>query len=36
MSINTLFQKANKFFIENNHIKGLEILKGIWVQYPKN
>jgi len=36
MSINTLFQKANKFFIENNHIKGLEILKGIWFQYPKN
>lgn len=36
MSINTLFQKANKFFIENNHIKGLEILKGIWFKYPKN
>ena len=36
MSINILFQKANKSFIENNHIKGLEILKDIWIQYPKN
>ena len=36
MSIDILFQKANKFFIENNHIKGLDILKDIWIQYPKN
>ena len=36
MSINNLFQKANKFFIENNHIKGLDILKDVWIQYPKN
>ena len=36
MSINILFQKANKFFIENNCLKGLGILKNIWIQYPKN
>ena len=36
MSINIRFQKANKFFIENNYLKGLEILKNVWIQYPKN
>ena len=36
MSINNLFKKANKFFIENNYIEGLGILKDIWIQYPKN
>ena len=36
MSINILFQKANKFFIQKNYIKGLQILKDIWIKYPKN
>ena len=36
MSINTLFQKANKFFIEKKYFKGLCILKNIWIIYPKN
>ena len=33
MSINNLFKKANKFFIEKNYIEGLGILKDIWIQY---
>ena len=36
MSINILFQKANKFFIKNNHIQGLNVLKDIWIRYPNN
>ena len=36
MSINILFQKANKFFIEKNYIKGLQTLRDIWIKYPKN
>ena len=36
MSINILFQKANKFFIEKNYTQGLHILIDIWIKYPKN
>ena len=36
MSINILFQKANKFFIKNNYIEGLNVLKDIWIRYPNN
>ena len=36
MSINLLFQKANKLFLNNKHIEGLNILKDIWFNYPKN
>ena len=36
MSINILFQKANKFFIKNNYIAGLNVLKDIWIRYPNN
>ena len=36
MSINLLFQKANKLFLDNKHIEGLNILKEIWFNYPKN
>ncbi len=36
MSINDLFHKANKSFLDSNHIQGLNILKDIWLEYPKN
>ena len=36
MSINTLFQKANKFFIDNNHLEGFRTFLDIWFKYPKN
>ena len=36
MSINLMFQKANKLFLDNKHIQGLSILKDIWLKYPKN
>ena len=36
MSINILIQKANKFFMEKKVFEGLQILKDIWIKYPKN
>ena len=36
MSINLMFQKANKLFYDSKHIQGLSILKDIWLKYPKN
>ena len=36
MSVNDLFIKANKLFLEKNFFGGLDIFKEIWFQYPKN
>ena len=36
MSINNLFEKVNKFFLDQNHIGGLEVYKQILFKYPKN
>ena len=36
MSINLLFQKTNSCFVKNKQEEGLNILKNIWVKYPKN
>ena len=34
MSINELFQKANKLFIQNNYIDGLKIYVEVLSKYP--
>ena len=36
MSINKLFNKANKLFLTQNYFEGLKIYKQIWIEYPKN
>ena len=36
MSVNELFKKGNKLFLEKNFFGGLDIFKEIWVQFPKN
>ena len=36
MSINELFNKANKLFRTQNYFEGLKIYKQIWIEYPKN
>ena len=36
MSVNDLFIKGNKFFLENNFFAGLDVFKEIWLQFPKN
>ena len=36
MSVNDLFIKGNKFFLENNFFGGLDVFKEIWLQFPKN
>ena len=36
MSINELFNKANKLFLTQNYFEGLKIYKQIWIEYPKN
>ena len=36
MSVNDLFIKGNKLFLEKNFFGGLDIFKEIWVQFPKN
>ena len=36
MFINNLFEKVNKFFLDQNYIGGLEVYKQILFKYPKN
>ena len=36
MSINDLFIKGNKLFLEKNFFEGLNIFKEIWIKFPKN
>ena len=36
MSVNDLFIRGNKFFLENNFFGGLDVFKEIWLQFPKN
>ena len=36
MSINDLFNKANKLFLNQDYFKGLQIYKEILAKYPKN
>ena len=36
MSVNDLFIKGNKLFLEKNFFGGLDIFKEIWVQFPRN
>lgn len=36
MSINNLFEKVNKFFLDQNYISGLEGYKQILFKHPKN
>ena len=36
MSINDLFIKGNKLFLEKNFFGGLDVYKEIFAQYPKN
>jgi len=36
MSVNELFNKANRFFLKQNYFEGLKIYEQIWIKYPKN
>ena len=36
MSINDLFKKGNKLFVEKNLFGGLDVFKEIWLQFPKS
>jgi len=36
MTVNILFNKANKLFINKNYFEGLKIYEHIWLKYPKN
>ena len=36
MSVNELFKKGNKLFLEKNVLGGLDVFKEIWFQFPKN
>ena len=36
MSVNELFNKANKLFFNQDYLKGLKIYVQIWTKYPKN
>ena len=36
MSINDLFNKANKLFLNQDYFEGLQIYKEILAMYPKN
>ena len=36
MSVNDLFNKANKLFINQDYFEGLQIYKEILAKYPKN
>ena len=36
MSVNELFKKGNKLFLEKNVFGGLDVFKEIWFQFPKN
>ena len=36
MSVNDLFIKGNKLFLEKNFFGGLNIFKEIWLQFPKS
>ena len=36
MSINDLFKKGNKLFVEKNFFGGLDVFKEIWLQFPKS
>jgi len=36
MSANELFNKANKFFLNQDYFQGLKIYEKIWTKYPKN
>ena len=36
MTINDLFKKGNKLFIEKNLFGGLDVFKEIWLQFPNN
>ena len=36
MSVNDLFTKGNKLFLEKKFFEGLDVFKEIWFQFPKN
>ena len=36
MSINDLFKKGNKLFVEKNLFGGLDVFKEIWLRFPKS
>ena len=36
MSVNNLFTKGNKLFLEKDFFGGLDVFKEIWAQFPKN
>ena len=36
MSVNELFNKANKLFLKQDYFEGLKIYEQIWIKYPKN
>ncbi|MDA9164947.1 tetratricopeptide repeat protein [Alphaproteobacteria bacterium] len=36
MSVNELFNKANKLFLNQDYFRGLKIYELIWTKYPKN
>jgi len=36
MSVNELFNKANKLFLNQDYFQGLKIYELIWTKYPKN
>ena len=36
MSINDLFNKANKLFLNQDYFEGLQVYKEILAKYPKN
>jgi len=36
MSVNELFNKANKLFLNQDYFRGLKIYELIWAKYPKN
>ena len=36
MSVNELFNKANKCFLNQDYFQGLKIYEQIWIKYPRN
>ena len=36
MTVDDLFNKANKIFAEKNYLKGLEVYVEIFLKFPKN
>ena len=36
MTVNDLFNKANRMFAEKNYLGGLEVYREIYLKFPKN